>query len=336
MVILYICCLRKYDNNKNKCRNKTHATFGCWNLSAFDNQEAIDKIIGRGHYEWRKIFMHLMHSLEFENVKNSVTSAFAPDLSFGSSPTPVYSNFYIFFFILYRRIQHFHTTVHLKTFHHGVTMISLPNQQINTIRGKIWYKVVHPFSDFFLTFILSEIDFIVQLFGEVRELEKCALKLAKSGCTLLFNGACLKENVLPNYSNCLFLNLSSPFIIRRRLISDFIHRLFSDGENAIYLALGTELHMTTIVEEHFKTCIQDTRTILSFILTSCQKESHHENTRSESILLVSWGYILGHFYLIFYYVNIWRYLWRYRNDSFCPPFWPCFTLLEANWLIRVC
>ena len=30
---------------------------------------------------------------------------------------------------------------------------------------------------------------------EVRELEKCALKLAKSGCSLLFNGACLRENV---------------------------------------------------------------------------------------------------------------------------------------------
>ena len=33
---------------------------------------------------------------------------------------------------------------------------------------------------------------------EVRELEKCALKLAKSGCSLLFNGACLRENELPN------------------------------------------------------------------------------------------------------------------------------------------
>ena len=30
---------------------------------------------------------------------------------------------------------------------------------------------------------------------EVRELEKCALKLAKSGCSLLFNGACLRENI---------------------------------------------------------------------------------------------------------------------------------------------
>ena len=36
---------------------------------------------------------------------------------------------------------------------------------------------------------------------EVRGLEKCALKLAKSGCRLLFNGACLRENVLPNYSS---------------------------------------------------------------------------------------------------------------------------------------
>ena len=35
---------------------------------------------------------------------------------------------------------------------------------------------------------------------EVRELKKCDLKLAISGCSLLFNGACLRENVPPNYS----------------------------------------------------------------------------------------------------------------------------------------
>ena len=30
-------------------------------------------------------------------------------------------------------------------------------------------------------------------------MEKCALKLEKSRCSLFINGACLKENVLPNY-----------------------------------------------------------------------------------------------------------------------------------------
>ena len=34
---------------------------------------------------------------------------------------------------------------------------------------------------------------------EVRELEKCALKLANSGCSFFFNGACLRENVLLNF-----------------------------------------------------------------------------------------------------------------------------------------
>ena len=36
---------------------------------------------------------------------------------------------------------------------------------------------------------------------EVRELEKVSLKLAKTDCSLLFNGICLSENLLPNYSN---------------------------------------------------------------------------------------------------------------------------------------
>ena len=36
---------------------------------------------------------------------------------------------------------------------------------------------------------------------EVREIERCAQKSVKSGCSLFFNGACLKENVLPSYSN---------------------------------------------------------------------------------------------------------------------------------------
>ena len=33
---------------------------------------------------------------------------------------------------------------------------------------------------------------------EVREFEKVSLKLAKSECSLLFNGVCLSENILPN------------------------------------------------------------------------------------------------------------------------------------------
>ena len=36
---------------------------------------------------------------------------------------------------------------------------------------------------------------------EVRELEKVSIKLAKSDCSALFNGVCLSENLLPNYSN---------------------------------------------------------------------------------------------------------------------------------------
>ena len=36
---------------------------------------------------------------------------------------------------------------------------------------------------------------------DVRELEKFSLKLAKSECSLLFNGVCLSENLLPSYSN---------------------------------------------------------------------------------------------------------------------------------------
>ena len=35
----------------------------------------------------------------------------------------------------------------------------------------------------------------------VRELEKVSLKLAKSECSVLFNGVCLSENILPNYTN---------------------------------------------------------------------------------------------------------------------------------------
>ena len=35
----------------------------------------------------------------------------------------------------------------------------------------------------------------------VRELEKVSLKIIKLKCSLLFNSTCLKEDILPNYSN---------------------------------------------------------------------------------------------------------------------------------------
>ena len=35
----------------------------------------------------------------------------------------------------------------------------------------------------------------------VRELEKVSTKVIKSKCSLLFNSTCLKEDILPSYSN---------------------------------------------------------------------------------------------------------------------------------------
>ena len=35
----------------------------------------------------------------------------------------------------------------------------------------------------------------------VRELEKVSVKLIKQKCSLLFNSTCLKEDILPTYSN---------------------------------------------------------------------------------------------------------------------------------------
>ena len=37
--------------------------------------------------------------------------------------------------------------------------------------------------------------------NEVRKLEKVSLKLVKSECRELFNSVCVRENLLPNYSN---------------------------------------------------------------------------------------------------------------------------------------
>ena len=41
----------------------------------------------------------------------------------------------------------------------------------------------------------------------VRELEKVSLKLAKSDCSVLFNGVCLSENILPIYTNIYIAGL---------------------------------------------------------------------------------------------------------------------------------
>ena len=40
-----------------------------------------------------------------------------------------------------------------------------------------------------------------ELKNEVRKLEKVSLKLVKSECRELFNSVCVRENLLPNYSN---------------------------------------------------------------------------------------------------------------------------------------
>ena len=40
-----------------------------------------------------------------------------------------------------------------------------------------------------------------ELRKQVRDLEKVSLRRCKSDCNLLFNSVCVKENLLPNYSN---------------------------------------------------------------------------------------------------------------------------------------
>ena len=47
----------------------------------------------------------------------------------------------------------------------------------------------------------------------VRELEKVSIKLAKSDCSLLFNGVCLSENILPNYTNIYIYEYAASGII---------------------------------------------------------------------------------------------------------------------------
>ena len=57
----------------------------------------------------------------------------------------------------------------------------------------------------------------------VRELEKVSVKLIKQKCSLLFNSTCLKEDVLPTYSNIKLHKEAArkePFTLkyRRRLV----------------------------------------------------------------------------------------------------------------------
>ena len=57
----------------------------------------------------------------------------------------------------------------------------------------------------------------------VRELEKVSVKLIKERCSLLFNSTCLKEDILPTYSNIKLHKPAArkePFTLkfRRRLV----------------------------------------------------------------------------------------------------------------------
>ena len=62
---------------------------------------------------------------------------------------------------------------------------------------------------FFLLLIMSvAIDlgalihnFSPELKREVRDLEKVSIRRCKAECALLFNSICVKEHLLPNYSN---------------------------------------------------------------------------------------------------------------------------------------
>ena len=81
---------------------------------------------------------------------------------------------------------------------------------------------------------------------EVRELERCALKLAKSGCSLLFNGVCLKCDM------CQFiplLGVSRP--------SDYIFFCGLRNYADLYIQKLTE-----IVYVHSKLMIVDDTTVI--------------------------------------------------------------------------
>ena len=47
----------------------------------------------------------------------------------------------------------------------------------------------------------------------VREVEKLSGKLTKLKCSLLFNSTCLKEEILPNYSNIYIFSRQDQFLI---------------------------------------------------------------------------------------------------------------------------
>ena len=48
---------------------------------------------------------------------------------------------------------------------------------------------------------------------EVRDLEKVSIRRCKTECSLLFNSICVREHLLPNYSNCyLYIDLTLSFV----------------------------------------------------------------------------------------------------------------------------
>ena len=55
---------------------------------------------------------------------------------------------------------------------------------------------------------------------QVRDLEKVSIRQCKSDCSLLFNSVCVKENLLPNYSNIRLHDEAArkePFTLKYRL-----------------------------------------------------------------------------------------------------------------------
>ena len=55
-----------------------------------------------------------------------------------------------------------------------------------------------------------------ELKSEVRKLEKVSSKLCKSECRVLFNSLCVRENLLPNYSNIyIYIYIYSELVLCR-------------------------------------------------------------------------------------------------------------------------
>ena len=97
----------------------------------------------------------------------------------------------------------------------------------------------------------------------VRELEKVSVKLIKERCSLLFNSTCLKEDILPTYSNIKLHKPAArkePFTLkfRRRLVErevqnakQNIEQLEKDHNERISSLRGTidEQTLTPILEK---------------------------------------------------------------------------------------